>query len=46
MGMVEAVDFPPSAIPAEWLHHYDEPIRLGYARRTVVLPDTHWEAVT
>jgi hypothetical protein len=43
-GMFEAADFPRSDRPEEWLHHYDEPIQRGYARRTLVLPDTHWMA--
>jgi hypothetical protein len=41
-GMVEALEYPRQAPPDEWLHHYDPPIRRGYARRTLILPDTNW----
>lgn len=46
LGMMEALDFPAQGQPEDWLHHYEEPIRRGYARRTLVLPDTHWKAWT
>ena len=42
VGMMEAVEFPSPSRPADWLHHYEEPIRRGYARRTLVPPGTHW----
>lgn len=45
-GMMETLDFPPSGQPEDWLHHYEEPIRRGYARRTLIVPDTHWKAWT
>ncbi|MGH3757147.1 hypothetical protein [Actinophytocola sp.] len=45
-GMVEALDSPQSTAPQEWLHRYDEPVQRGYARRTLMLPDTHWQTWT
>jgi hypothetical protein len=41
-GMMEALDFPQSNQPEDWLHHFEEPIQRGYARRTLILPDRHW----
>lgn len=46
LGMMEAIDFPGPGQPEDWLHHYEEPIRRGYARRTLILPDMHWKAWT
>lgn len=45
-GMVEALEFPPATAPGEWLRHYDEPIRRGYARRTLILPHASWKSWT
>ncbi|WP_410676887.1 hypothetical protein [Amycolatopsis sp. cmx-4-68] len=44
LDMAEALDFPPPSTQDDWLRHYSDPVQRGYARRTIVLPDTHWQA--
>ncbi|MFE5565099.1 hypothetical protein ACFQ68_08910 [Amycolatopsis japonica] len=45
MDMAEALDFPPPSSRSEdWLRHYEEAVQRGYARRTIIVPDTQWTA--
>jgi hypothetical protein len=42
--MFEALDFRPADSPDDWLQNFHEVVQRAYARRTVILPDSHWKA--
>ncbi|MFD8496007.1 hypothetical protein [Amycolatopsis sp. NPDC059657] len=44
LSMMEALDFPPPLTHDDWLRHYPDAVQRGYARRTIILPEAHWQS--